>query len=230
MANRGESYYFAAGVLLPDIELNEDEINEIKHLLNRRFKHSDHQIELICVGIKRVVQDQVIYDAEAKSSRNYAANEVSQQLKKVKSHLSKVQEIIHNEFGFHTESLIDQHYYLNTRRFLPQQPVGSADKGPVELAVYELEQAVTDLIDEGSEYSSTKNKTKISSQQYRRLIIDMAKTCLQAEVKFKIKQKQGSPFYRLIEWIIQKKLCDVSRKSYEGQIKSSLAFVEELNH
>jgi len=230
MVNRGQSYYFAPWIWLPDIKLNEDEITEIKCLLNKRYKHTDKQIELICIAIKRVVRDQVIYDKEAKSPRNYTANEVSLQLKKIKSHLSKVQEIIHNEFGLHTESLIDQHYYLNTKRFLPQQPASIADKGPVEQAVYDLEQAVTDLIDEGSEYASTKNKSKSSSEQYRRLIIDMAKSCLKAEVKFKIKQKQGSPFYRLIEWIIQKKLCDVTRKSHEGQIKSALAFVKELNH
>lgn len=222
-----ESYYVKAGLFLQDVVLNNQEKEKVKWLLNRKFKHTDEQVNRICATINAVLTDQPVYDTEYQLPRQWTAKEIVTQLEKLEGHLALAQKIIHEEFGLHVEGLIEQHYLLNTRRFLPND-FQQTDRGPVEDILYRLANAVSDTISHDlKELSETKEKPKTASGQYYHLIYELARVCLDAQVKFKLKHKAGTPFYRLIEWVIKEKIGDNKRSSLERQIQGVLAKIQE---
>jgi len=221
------SYYGQPWSWLPTVEITESDLATITGLLNRRFKHSELQIETICLSIKRAIKEQAVHDKDANLIRQSTNYESAKQLLKLQGHLAKAQEIIRTEFGLYTEAHIKYNYTINTDRLLPSEHQ-KTNKGPVEEMLYNLERAVTDTIEHDyCDLEEEKKSPRKKTAQYRNLICLIAKACIDVEVKFILKHKETTPFYRLIEWVIVHKM-EREEKNFEQQIKNALSIVSKI--
>lgn len=221
-----ESYYLKSGIQINEniTRISEDERYVISRLLNWKLTHTKEQINQICDRIEPLLIDQQELDHEASLPRQSSDKEKVEQLNKLINHLNKAQKIIRNDFGLDIENFIDIHYLTKTGKSLPDDYMYTYPaRGPLEDILYRLEQATTDTRDnQYQELSETKRKPNLKSRQYHHLIQQMSKACGDAGVKFQIKSKYQSPFYRLVEWVIKTKLGDSKRNSLEALIESAL--------
>lgn len=196
------SLYHQTGSLVPEINFTDSHILAIDEIINRRYQHTPEQLSKLVSGIKTALELQPMYDEEDAVFRERSSNpsDIRKTIKQLLGHLDEAQTIIREKFTLHIEGLVEQHYFLKTRKFLPTDFL--TNRGPVEQILHDLEQATADVLAHDIP-EPDKKSNKRPTQRFTPLIIRIADSCESSGMKFKISDSRTGVFHKIITWAIK---------------------------